>query len=74
MKILSCAKIRNDDKIKSIKLDRYFSFMRGAKSANSDLFKDFCNEVEMKKSIQIGRLYFVIVPKCHSDKIKRNFR
>jgi hypothetical protein len=36
--------------------------MRGAKSANSELFKDFCNEAEMEKNIQIGGLYFVIVP------------
>ena len=53
---------RNYEEIKCIKLDSYFSFMRGAKSANSDLFKDFCNEAEMEKNIQIGGLYFVIVP------------
>jgi hypothetical protein len=46
--------IRNDDKINSTKLDSYFSFMRGAKSANSELFKDFCNEAKMEKNIQIG--------------------
>ena len=27
--------------------------MRGAKSANSKLFKDFCNEAEMEKNSQI---------------------
>ena len=37
--------------------------MRGAKSANSKLFKDFCNEAEMEKNIQIGGIYFSIVPK-----------
>jgi hypothetical protein len=42
-----------DDKINPMKLDSYFTFMRGAKSANSKLFKDFCNEAEMKKNIQI---------------------
>jgi hypothetical protein len=60
-------KIRIDDKIKFIKLDSYFSFMRVAKSANSDLFKDFCNEAEMEKNIQIGGIYFVIVPKGIKD-------
>jgi len=40
----------------------YFSFMRGAKSANSELFKDFCNEAEMEKNKSNGVLYFVIVP------------
>jgi len=28
--------------------------MRGAKSANSKLFKDFCNEAEMEKNSQIA--------------------
>ena len=46
-------KIRNVDKIKYTKLNSYFSFMRGAKSANSKLFKDFCNEAEMEKNIQM---------------------
>ena len=36
--------------------------MQGAKSANSKLFKDFCNEAEMGKNSQIGGFYFVIVP------------
>ena len=36
--------------------------MQGAKSANSELFKDFCNEAEMEKNGQIGGFYFVIVP------------
>jgi hypothetical protein len=34
------SQIRKDDKIKPAKLNSYFSFMRGAKSANSELFKD----------------------------------
>ena len=42
-----------DVKINPTKLVSYFSFMRGAKSANSKLFKDFCNEAEMEKSWQI---------------------
>ncbi len=42
--------VRNVDKIKSTKLNSYFSFMQGAKSANSELFKDFCNEAEMEKN------------------------
>ena len=41
------------DKIKYTKLDSFFSFMLGAKSANSKLFKDFCNEAEMEKNIQM---------------------
>ena len=36
-----------------MKLVSYFSFMRDAKSANSKLYKDFCNEVEMEKNKQI---------------------
>ncbi len=39
----------------------YFSFMRGAKSANSELFKDFWDEAEMKKNKSDGGIYFVIV-------------
>src|ERR1019366_4518668 len=42
-----------DVKINPTKLVSYFSFMRGAKSANSKLFKDFCNEAEMEKNKQI---------------------
>jgi hypothetical protein len=38
--------------------------MRGAKSANSVLFKDFCNEAEMKKNKAGCVIYFVIVPKA----------
>ena len=48
MKLLS-----EDVKINPTKLDSYFSFMQGAKSANSNLFKDFCNEAEMGKNSQI---------------------
>ena len=42
-----------DVKINPTELDSYFSFMRGAKSANSKLFKDCCNEAKMEKNIQI---------------------
>ncbi len=35
--------------------------MRGAKSANSELFKDFCAEAEMEKNKSDGGIYFVIV-------------
>jgi hypothetical protein len=40
-----------------MELDNYFSFVQGAKSANSELFKDFCNEAEMEKNIQIIRFF-----------------
>ena len=39
-----------------MKLDSYFSFMRGVPTivgTNSMLFKDFCNEAEMEKNSQI---------------------
>ncbi len=36
--------------------------MRGDKSANSELFKDFFNEAEMEKNKSVGVLYFIIVP------------
>ena len=42
--------LRNDGEIKSTVLSRYFSFMQGAKSANSGLFKDFRNVAEMEKN------------------------
>jgi len=48
--IVNILPFRNVDKIKHIKLNCYFSFMQGAKSANSNLFKDFCNETEMEKN------------------------
>lgn len=41
----------------------FFSFMRSAKSDNSRLFKDFCNEAEKEKNKLDGTLYFVNVPK-----------
>ena len=41
---------RNVDKINSIIWRGYFSFFQGVKSANSELFKDFCNEAEMEKN------------------------
>jgi len=36
----------------------YFSFMRGTKSANSELFKDFWDEAEMEKNKSNGGIYF----------------
>jgi len=42
--------VRNDDEIKYTILRSYFSFLRGVKSANSTLFKDFYNEVKMEKN------------------------
>jgi len=43
--------------------------MQGAKSANSELFKDFCNEAEMEKNKASCVIYLVIVPNA---KIKFN--
>jgi hypothetical protein len=40
--------------------------MRGAKSENSALFKDFCNKAEMEKNRLIGGIYFFIVPYLRS--------
>ena len=37
--------------------------MRGAKSANSNLFKDFCNVAEMEKNKLDGGIYFINVTK-----------
>ncbi len=37
--------------------------MQGAKSANSELFKDFWNEAEMEKNKSDGGIYFAIVTK-----------
>jgi len=37
--------------------------MQGTKSANSELFKDFWDEAEMKKNKSDGGIYFVIVTK-----------
>ena len=42
--------LSEDGKIKSIKFNYYVSFMQGAKSANNELFKDFCNEAEMEQN------------------------
>ncbi len=58
--------LRNVDKIKYTKWRSYFSFMRGEKSANSELFKDFFNEAEMEKNKSVGVLYFIIVPNTKS--------
>ena len=50
MTILIAQAIRNVDAIQPNILRSYFSFMQGVKSANSELFKDFYNEAEMKKN------------------------
>ena len=53
-----------------MKLNSYFSFMRGVKSANSELFKDFYNETKMEKNNQIvgfilsSSLKFIILFLC----------
>jgi hypothetical protein len=52
-----------DVKIYRAKFDSYFFFMQGAKSANSELFKDFCNEAERRKNREIGAKNFDIHPK-----------
>ena len=36
--------------------------MQGAKSANNELFKDFCNDAEKEKSKSDGGLYLINVP------------
>ena len=41
---------------------RYFSFMQGIKSTNSNLFKGFCNTAEKEKSKPEGDFYLIIVP------------
>ncbi len=38
--------------------------MRGAKSANSELFKDFWDDAEMEKNKSDGGIYFAIVTKA----------
>jgi len=48
-----------------MKLNSYFSFMQGAKSANSKLFKDFCNEAEMEKNSQIVGFILSSSLKCN---------
>jgi hypothetical protein len=45
----------------------YFSFMRGVKSANSMLLKDFYNEAEKEKNEKNVDIYFVIVPNMFAD-------
>ena len=42
--------------------------MRGAKSANSDLFKDFCNEAEMEKNGSNCGSYFDMLTKSSLQK------
>ena len=42
--------LSEDGEIKSIKFNDYVSFMQGAKSANSELFKDFCNDAEVEQN------------------------
>jgi hypothetical protein len=51
-----------NDKISSTKLDCYFSFMQGAKSANTKVFKGFCNVAQMEKNSQTDVYYFIVVP------------
>ena len=51
-----------DVKISSTKFDSYLFFMLGAKSENSKLFKDFCNEAEKGKNSKIGGSYFDLLP------------
>ncbi len=47
--------------------------MRGEKSANSELFKDFFNEAEMEKNEIDGGLYFAIVPIVNEHLVLRYF-
>jgi hypothetical protein len=41
----------------------YYLFFQGAKSANSELFKDFCNAEKTNKNKQKCGSYFVSIPK-----------
>ena len=43
--------------------------MQGVKSANSKLFKDFCNEAEMKKNKTDCIIFSVIAPKKRNHDI-----
>jgi len=40
----------------------YFSFFKGEKAANNELFKDFSTWEKWKRTRSNGGLYFVIVP------------
>jgi hypothetical protein len=40
----------------------YYLFFQGAKSANSELFKDFCNAEKTNKNEQKCGNYFVSIP------------
>ena len=40
----------------------YYLFFQGAKSANSELFKDFCNAEKTNKNKQKCGNYFVSIP------------
>jgi hypothetical protein len=51
--------LSDDDKINATRWRSYFSFLRGVKSANRSLFKDFYNE--MGKSKSDGGIYFIII-------------
>ena len=64
--------IRNVDCIKSTRGRGYFSFLQGSKSANSDLFKEFCNAVKKEKNKPNGGLYLIIVPKLNKINFMRN--
>jgi len=46
--------------------------MQGTKSANSELFKDFWDEAEMKKNKSDGGIYFIIVTYRH-DFLTKDF-
>jgi hypothetical protein len=35
--------------------------MQGAKDANNELFKAFCNDAEMEQNFEIGVLYLIIL-------------
>ncbi len=67
-KNVSWASLSDVDEINTTIWRSYFSFMRGAKSANSELFKDFWDEAEMEKNKSDGGIYFVIVTKTQCGK------
>jgi len=62
LRVLKLCYLRNVNKIKSTVWRSYFSFFRGIKSANIEIFKDFYNVEKMEKNKSDDGLYFVIVP------------
>jgi hypothetical protein len=44
----------------------YYLIIQGAKSANTLVFKDFCNAVELNKNEQKRRSYFISFPLWHN--------